>query len=131
MLLYETRDSLRGHAVVPRALGVDEHGGAVATDAQAADLGAVAGVWTGEQALVLQQLLEGLPGGKARLRRAAARSGAKKHVPAVAANAMFLNRRLKVAVHVLHDDSASRQQAQSTKSQDWMRRADAERWTKS
>src|SRR5262245_35656298 len=99
MLLDETRNAIRGHAVVPRAFGVDEHGGAVAADAQAADLAAVAGVWAGEQTLVLEKLLEGFPGSEPGIGCAALRASAKKHMALIGADAVFVHGGLQFIVH--------------------------------
>src|SRR5262249_40896890 len=50
---HELRDALGAHAGIPRPLGVDDHGRAVAADAQAADLGAVAGALAGGEVVLL------------------------------------------------------------------------------
>src|SRR5260370_31256772 len=73
MLLHEIRNPLRGHAAVPGALGIDEHGRTVAADAQAADLRAIAGFRSGSEIVLPHLLFERFPGREADLRRAAVR----------------------------------------------------------
>src|SRR5947209_3976227 len=87
VLLHEAGNAVGGHAAVPGAFRVNDHRRPVAADAQAADLAAVAGARAGAQVLVLQLLLQRLPGGQARLGRAAARAGTQEDVPPVAADA--------------------------------------------
>src|SRR5207247_1619722 len=81
---------------------VDDHGRAMAADAQTTHLGAIAGVWAGEQTLVLQRLLESFPGGVAQLGSAAARAGAEEDVALIAADAVLIHRGLEVVVQIGH-----------------------------
>ena len=70
MLLNETRDSLGGHAAIPGSFGIDEHGGAVTANAQAADFGAIASVRARSEVVVLDLLFQGFPGSETDFRRA-------------------------------------------------------------
>ena len=71
MLLNETRHSLGGHAAIPGSFGIDEHGGAVTANAQAADFGATASLGPRGEVVVLDLLFEGFPGSEADFRCAA------------------------------------------------------------
>ena len=76
MLLNETRDPIGGHAAIPGSFGIDEHGGAVAADAQATDFGAITSLGPRGEVVVLDLLFEGFPGGEADFRGAATGSRA-------------------------------------------------------
>src|SRR5262249_27373957 len=80
VLLYEPRNLVGGHAVIPRPFGVDEHRRPLAADAQAADLGAVAGPFATAQVLVLDLVLERFPRLQAVFGRAAVGAGAEQDV---------------------------------------------------
>src|SRR5260370_27480096 len=83
----EVRDSLGGHPVIPRSVRANEHRRSMATNAQAADLGAVTGVFPRRQAVVLDLLLKHFPRGHAFFRRATVWPGTQEHVPPIAADA--------------------------------------------
>src|SRR5581483_5337765 len=95
-------DALAAEAVIPRPLRVDDRSRPVATDAQAADLGAVTGIWPGGQPRVLQRLLERFPGGMTGLRRAAVRPGAEKDMAMITADAELFGDGLQFQADVVH-----------------------------
>ena len=87
VFLHELGNALGGHAVVPGSFGIDDHGRAVAADAQAADFAAIAGIFAGGEVSVFDLALEHFPCGLAFFGRAARRAGAEKDVPAIGADA--------------------------------------------
>src|SRR5262245_35613322 len=89
MFLHEPGDALRAHTVIPRAFGVDYHCRSVTADAQATHLGAIAGVGTRAEIVLLDLLLERLPGRLPILRRATPGAGAEKDVALIGADAVF------------------------------------------
>src|SRR5581483_12240138 len=98
MLLHKARHALGGHAVVPGAFGVDNHGRPVAADPQAAHLRAIAGIRPGGEACVFECLLQRFPGGLALLRRATTWPRAQEDMPLIMADAVLGRRRVEFAL---------------------------------
>src|SRR5262249_8232281 len=107
VLLDEGGDLVGRHAVIPRPLGVDEHGGAVTADAQAADPGAVAGVMARAQVVLPDRALEGLPGRQAFFGGAAVGAGAEQDVALVGADAELVDCCLELFLLVGHESPGS------------------------
>src|SRR5205807_276553 len=110
MLVNKTRHALRRHAVIPRALRVHEHRRTLTTNAQAADLRAVASI---ADVGILELLFERFPRLQTDFRRAALRAGAQKHVPLILADAVFRDHGLQLLVGIGHE-SFSRSTAPRT-----------------
>src|SRR5260370_993775 len=93
MLLNETRNAVRGHSAVPRSFGIDDHDRPAGTDAQAVDLGAIAGVGprANREVFFLQFLLQHFPRGLADFGRAAIGAKAQEHVALVFADLFALS----------------------------------------
>src|SRR5262249_16114914 len=89
---------------IPRPFGVDEHRRPLAADAQAADLGAVAGPFATAQVLVLDLVLERFPRLQAVFGRAAVGAGAEQDVAPVRADAELGDRGVGLLVRVVGND---------------------------
>src|SRR5262249_32623141 len=87
VLLHELGNAFRRHAVIPGSFGINDHGRAMAADAQATDFGAITGIRTGSESVIFDLLLEHFPGSKPRFRRTAAGPRAKKDMLMIAADA--------------------------------------------
>src|SRR5271154_84924 len=92
MLPHKPRDALRRHALIPRPLGVHDQDRTVRADAQALDLGPIAGIRADAQAqvFVLELLLEFLPRGVTGFGAATVGTDAPEDMPMVMTDAEIL-----------------------------------------
>src|SRR5436190_694148 len=104
MIRRPPRSTLFPYTTLFRSLGVDDQGRPVAADAQATDLGAIAGVRPTVQVVVLELLLEHVPGRGPLLGGAAGGAGTQKDVPRVGADAELGGDGGQLLVPVVHGD---------------------------